>query len=111
MANLTKMALDVVDWHRLWGTNPVTFEQWHNRLCPQIHADYAKRTWLRRRKRLEREGYPIKVLRSDRNPAAYDVALCRGALTMAENYLDNREAEREARCAEKEQQRQMAAAC
>lgn len=99
----TKLALDLVDWYRLWGDRPVGFDTWHARLHPNTSRHSSKRTWLRFRQRLLKSRFAAHVEISvcpDSCRGEKDVAVYARAARAAEDFLDDL-AERRAEAARK----------
>lgn len=111
-----KIALDIVDWYRLWMDDPVNPLQWRLRLCPDLAWDSAQRTWLRFKRRLERYGYPFYVESTVRDVGEGNgghwltLAVPESTYRKAEEFLDRVEAVRKARVAWKDRERKRRAA-
>jgi hypothetical protein len=92
------MALDIIDWYRLWGDEPVSFDKWYQRLCPHLKEPSAQRTWLRTRQRLMKTKRYNAHVEISLNPLSFSgglsVAIFYGGVRVAENYLDDVEAAR-----------------
>ena len=107
-----KLALDIIDWYRLWGDKQVDFSVWYGRLCPHLKESSAQRTWLRTRQRLMRSKRYKQYIEVSASPLSFHgglaVAVFYGAALAAENFLDDVARERQRRAAARDEARRVA---
>ena len=102
--NDANMAMDILDWRRLWGSKPVGFDEWKGRLHPDARLNSAQRTWLRLRQRLLKSRYQ-PFIEVSKNPDSFhgelELAILPGAEWMANKLLDVAETRRKRRLLKK----------